>query len=100
MELKLTFRITFRESGKSRGRANAKQKGIFTDIGPVDLLCRDANGIAVAVEIKRKGGIDGVEQLARYLEYLNKDPKLKPVRGIFAAQQIAPQAKPCERQRN
>ena len=65
----------------------------FTDIGPVDLLCRDANGIAVAVEIKRKGGIDGVEQLARYLEYLNKDPKLRPVRGIFAAQQIAPQAK-------
>ena len=72
----------------------------FTDIGPVDLLCRDANGIAVAVEIKRKGGIDGVEQLARYLEYLNKDPKLRPVRGIFAAQQIAPQAKTLAKDRN
>ena len=71
----------------------------FTDIGPVDLLCRDANGIAVAVEIKRKGGIDGVEQLARYLEYLNKDPKLRPVRGIFAAQQIAPQAKTLAKDR-
>ena len=71
----------------------------FTDIGPVDLLCRDANGIAVAVEIKRKGGIDGVEQLARYLEYLNKEPKLRPVRGIFAAQQIAPQAKTLAKDR-
>ena len=71
----------------------------FTDIGPVDLLCRDANGIAVAVEIKRKGGIDGVEQLARYLESLNKDPKLRPVRGIFAAQQIAPQAKTLAKDR-
>ena len=71
----------------------------FTDIGPVDLLCRDANGIAVAVEIKRKGGIDGVEQLARYLEDLNKDPKLRPVRGIFAAQQIAPQAKTLAKDR-
>ena len=71
----------------------------FTDIGPVDLLCRDANGIAVAVEIKRKGGIDGVEQLTRYLEYLNKDPKLRPVRGIFAAQQIAPQAKTLAKDR-
>ena len=71
----------------------------FTDIGPVDLLWRDANGIAVAVEIKRKGGIDGVEQLARYLEYLNKDPKLRPVRGIFAAQQIAPQAKTLAKDR-
>ena len=72
----------------------------FTDIGPVDLLCRDAYGIAVAVEIKRKGGIDGVEQLTRYLEYLNKDPKLRPVRGIFAAQQIAPQAKTLAKDRN
>ena len=61
--MKLTFRNYFRESRKSRGRANAKQKEYFTDIGPVDLLCRDANGIAVAVEIKRKGGIDGVDSL-------------------------------------
>ena len=64
-----------------------------TDIGPVDLLCRDADGGAVAVEIKRVGDIDGVEQLARYLERMDLDPLLKPVRGIFAAQQIKPQAK-------
>ena len=64
-----------------------------TDIGPVDLLCRDEEGGAVAVEIKRVGDIDGVEQLARYLERLDLDPMLKPVRGIFAAQQIKPQAK-------
>ena len=64
-----------------------------TDIGPVDLLCRDADGVAVAVEIKRVGDIDGVEQLARYLERLDLDPMLEPVRGIFAAQQIKPQAK-------
>ncbi|HJM29333.1 MAG: endonuclease NucS [Acidimicrobiales bacterium] len=65
----------------------------FTDIGPVDLLCRDKDGQAVAIEIKRRGGIDGVEQLTRYLDFLNRDPKLRPVRGIFAAQQITPQAK-------
>ena len=65
----------------------------FTEIGPVDLLCRDKEGQAVAVEIKRRGGIDGVEQLTRYLDFLNRDPKLRPVRGIFAAQQITPQAK-------
>ncbi len=64
-----------------------------TEIGPVDLLCRDGDGQAVAVEIKRRGGIDGVEQLTRYLDFLNRDPKLRPVRGIFAAQQIAQQAK-------
>jgi RecB family endonuclease NucS len=64
-----------------------------TDIGPVDLLCRDADGGAVAVEIKRRGEIDGVEQLARYLERLALDPRLRPVRGIFAAQEIKPQAK-------
>ena len=64
-----------------------------TDIGPVDLLCRDAAGGAVAVEIKRVGDIDGVEQLARYLERLDLDPTLAPVRGIFAAQVIKPQAK-------
>ena len=64
-----------------------------TDIGPVDLLCRDAEGHAVAVEIKRRGEIDGVEQLARYLERLDLDPSLRPVRGVFVAQQIKPQAK-------
>ena len=63
-----------------------------TDIGPVDLLCRDAEGRAVAVEIKRRGEIDGVEQLARYLERLDLDGRLRPVRGLFAAQQIKPQA--------
>ncbi|MGH3509073.1 MAG: endonuclease NucS [Nocardioidaceae bacterium] len=64
-----------------------------TAIGPVDLLCRDGLGGAVAVEIKRRGDIDGVEQLTRYLELLNRDPKLRPVRGIFAAQEIKPQAR-------
>jgi RecB family endonuclease NucS len=64
-----------------------------TDIGPVDLLCRDVDGGTVAIEIKRRGEIDGVEQLARYLEYLNRDPMLRPVRGVFVAQQIKPQAK-------
>lgn len=64
-----------------------------TDIGPVDMLCRDANNQAVAVEIKHRGGIDGVEQLTRYLDFLNKDPKLRPVRGAFVAQEITPQAK-------
>lgn len=64
-----------------------------TAIGPVDLLCRDATGISVAVEIKRRGEIDGVEQLTRYLELLNRDPLLAPVTGVFAAQQIKPQAR-------
>jgi hypothetical protein len=64
-----------------------------TDIGPVDLLCVDHNGQTVAVEVKRKGDIDGVEQLARYLERLHHDPRLSPVRGIFAAQSITPQAR-------
>ena len=63
-----------------------------TAIGPVDLLCRDADGVTVAVEIKRRGEIDGVEQLTRYLNLLNRDPQLAPVRGVFAAQQIKPQA--------
>jgi RecB family endonuclease NucS len=63
-----------------------------TAIGPVDILCRDATGGTVAVEIKRRGEIDGVEQLTRYLELLNRDPLLAPVTGIFAAQQIKPQA--------
>ncbi len=64
-----------------------------TDIGPVDLLCHDHEGRTVAVEIKRRGEIDGVEQLARYLERLNLDARLAPVRGIFAAQSVKPQAK-------
>ena len=64
-----------------------------TAIGPVDILCKDADGATVAVEIKRRGGIDGVEQLSRYLELLNRDDLLKPVRGVFAAQEIKPQAK-------
>jgi RecB family endonuclease NucS len=64
-----------------------------TAIGPVDLMCRDAAGQSVAVEIKRRGEIDGVEQLTRYLELLNRDPLLSPVRGIFAAQEIKPQAR-------
>ena len=64
-----------------------------TAIGPVDLLCRDADGAAVAVEIKRRGEIDGVEQLTRYLDLLNRDPLLAPVSGIFAAQEIKPQAR-------
>lgn len=64
-----------------------------TAIGPVDILCRDAAGETVAVEIKRRGGIDGVEQLTRYLELLNRDELLKPVHGVFAAQEIKPQAR-------
>ncbi|MEY2423726.1 MAG: endonuclease [Acidimicrobiaceae bacterium] len=64
-----------------------------TDIGPVDLLCRDADGRAVAVEVKRRGEIDGVEQLTRYLERLNRDPMLRPVRGILVAQVVKPQAR-------
>ena len=64
-----------------------------TDIGPVDLLCRDIEGRTVAIEIKRRGEIDGVEQLTRYLDYLNRDPLLRPVRGVFVAQEIKPQAK-------
>jgi RecB family endonuclease NucS len=63
-----------------------------TDIGPVDLLCRDPLGQAVAVEVKRLGEIDGVEQLSRYLERLDLDGRLRPVRGILAAQRIKPQA--------
>ena len=65
----------------------------MTAIGPVDILCRDADGRSVAVEIKRRGEIDGVEQLTRYLELLNRDTLLAPVTGVFAAQQIKPQAR-------
>jgi RecB family endonuclease NucS len=65
----------------------------MTAIGPVDILATDANGGSVAVEIKRRGDIDGVEQLTRYLELMNRDPLLQPVRGVFAAQEIKPQAR-------
>jgi RecB family endonuclease NucS len=65
----------------------------MTAIGPVDILCRDDRGGSVAVEIKRRGDIDGVEQLTRYLELMNRDPHLAPVAGVFAAQEIKPQAR-------
>lgn len=64
-----------------------------TAIGPVDILAKDASGVSVAVELKRVGDIDGVEQLTRYLELLNRDPLLAPVQGVFAAQRIKPQAR-------
>jgi RecB family endonuclease NucS len=64
-----------------------------TAIGPVDLLCRDAGGRHVAVEVKRRAGIDAVEQLTRYLELLGRDPLLAPVAGVLAAQAVAPQAR-------
>ncbi len=64
-----------------------------TDIGPVDLLCRDSEGNAVAVEVKRVGEIAGVEQLVRYLERLERDPLLRPVRGVLAATEVKPQAR-------
>ncbi|GAA1693852.1 endonuclease NucS [Microcella alkalica] len=75
-----------------RGHALVRRE-YMTAIGPVDLLARDADGGSVAVEIKRRGGIDGVEQLTRYLELMNRDPLLAPVAGVFAAQEIAPQAR-------
>ena len=65
----------------------------MTAIGPVDILARDDSGESVAVEIKRRGEIDGVEQLTRYLELMNRDPRLAPVQGVFAAQEIKPQAR-------
>jgi endonuclease len=70
-----------------------------TAIGPVDILARDPGGVTIAVEIKRRGEIDGVEQLSRYLELLNRDPLLAPVRGVFAAQEIKPQARVVARDR-
>ena len=65
----------------------------MTAIGPVDILATDPDGASVAVEIKRRGDIDGVEQLTRYLELMNRDPLLAPVAGVFAAQEIKPQAR-------
>ena len=64
-----------------------------TAIGPVDLLLRNPDGGTIAVEVKRRGDIDGVEQLTRYLELLGRDPHLAPVTGVFAAQEIKPQAR-------
>jgi RecB family endonuclease NucS len=69
------------------------RREFMTAIGPVDLLCRDGGPGSVAVEIKRRGDIDGVEQLTRYLELMNRDPLLAPVTGVFAAQEIKPQAR-------
>ncbi len=65
----------------------------MTAIGPVDILAKDPDGASVAIEIKRRGGVDGVEQLTRYLELMNRDPVLAPVQGVFAAQEIKPQAR-------
>jgi RecB family endonuclease NucS len=69
------------------------RREFMTPIGPVDILCKDGAGASVAIEIKRRGDIDGVEQLTRYLELMNRDPHLAPVTGVFAAQQIKPQAR-------
>jgi RecB family endonuclease NucS len=73
--------------------ASLVRREYFTAIGPVDILMRDSAGATVAIELKRRGDIDGVEQLTRYLELLNRDPLLAPVRGVFAAQEIKPQAR-------
>ena len=70
-----------------------ERREYMTAIGPVDILARDAAGASVAVEIKRRGDIDGVEQLTRYLELMNRNPHLAPVAGVFAAQEIKPQAR-------
>ncbi|WP_236864300.1 endonuclease NucS [Brevibacterium daeguense] len=69
------------------------RREFMTAVGPVDILAKDSEGVSVAVEIKRRGGIDGVEQLTRYLELMNRDPLLAPVNGVFAAQEIKPQAR-------
>ena len=71
-----------------------------TAVGPVDLLCRDSSGQTVAIEIKRRGEIDGVEQLTRYLECLHADTSLGKIRGIFVAQTIKPQARVLDESRN
>jgi RecB family endonuclease NucS len=72
--------------------ATLVRREYMTAIGPVDILARDGSG-SIAVELKRRGDIDGVEQLTRYLELMNRDPLLSPVRGVFAAQEIKPQAR-------
>jgi len=75
------------------------QREYYTAIGPVDLLCRSSSGTHVAVEIKRRGEIDGVEQLTRYLDLMRRDPLLGTVEGIFAAQVIKPQARTLAKDR-
>lgn len=65
----------------------------YTALGPVDLLCRDTEGNTVVIEVKRRGEIDGVEQLTRYLADLANDPTLGRLRGMFVAQSIKPQAR-------
>jgi hypothetical protein len=68
-----------------------------TEVGPVDLMCREADGGWVAVEIKRVGTIEAVEQLSRYLEVIRRDPSLADCRGILAAESVKPQARTlCE----
>ncbi len=89
-----TYRQLLAEHIESLGEGwSLVRREYGTAIGPVDILARDADGASVAIEIKRRGDIDGVEQLTRYLELLNRDPLLAPVRGVFAAQEIKPQAK-------
>ena len=88
LQVLLAERPSFLEPGMTLVR-----REFPTDLGPVDLLCRDAAGSSVAVEIKRRGEIDGVEQLTRYLAFLNRDPLLAPVRGMFVAQEIKAQAR-------
>ncbi len=73
--------------------ARLVRREYMTAIGPVDILATDASGASIAIEIKRRGDIDGVEQLCRYLELMNRDPLLAPVAGVFAAQEIKPQAR-------
>jgi RecB family endonuclease NucS len=76
-----------------RGDLTLVRREFPTDIGPIDLLCRDGDGRAVVVEVKRVGEIAGVDQLLRYQERLDRDPQFAPTRGMFVAQQIKPQAK-------
>jgi endonuclease len=69
------------------------QREYYTPIGPVDLVCRDAAGGYVAIEVKRRGEIDGVEQLTRYLELMRREPRFSTLSGVLAAQQVKPQAR-------
>ena len=69
------------------------QREYYTPIGPVDLVCRDAIGGYVAIEVKRRGEIDGVEQLTRYLELMRREPRFATLSGVLAAQQVKPQAR-------
>lgn len=69
------------------------QREYYTPIGPVDLVCRDADGGYVAIEVKRRGEIDGVEQLTRYLELMRREPRFATLSGVLAAQQVKPQAR-------